>query len=69
MSIPKPVMDQHLGAAIDVGNSYLTIDGVIKHCITAPLLELPIDFKEWYKPARAANCPVSSAPRRNNCQS
>lgn len=58
MSISNPMMDQCLDDPIDAGNTYLTIDGVIKHCITAPLLELPIDFKEWYKPARAANSPL-----------
>lgn len=31
--------------------TYVTIDGIVKYCITAPLLELPIDFKEWYKPS------------------
>ena len=34
--------------------AYVTIDGLVKYCITAPLLELPIDFKEWYK-QRTAN--------------
>lgn len=29
--------------------AYVSIDGLVKYCITAPLLELPIDFKEWYK--------------------
>jgi len=32
-----------------VSNAYVTIDGIVKYCITAPLLELPVDFKEWYK--------------------
>lgn len=31
--------------------AYVAIDGLLKYCINAPLLELPIDFKEWYKPA------------------
>lgn len=31
---------------------YVAVDGIVKYCITAPLLELPIDFKEWYNPAR-----------------
>ena len=34
-------------------SAYISIDGLIKYCITAPLLELPIDFKEWYKPAHS----------------
>ena len=34
------------------GDAYLSIDGIVKYCVTAPLLELPIDFKEWYKPTR-----------------
>ena len=39
------------------GSPYVTIDGLLKYCITAPLLELPIDFKEWYK-QRAAILPI-----------
>ena len=34
--------------------AYVTIDGLVKYCVTAPLLELPIDFKEWYQ-QRSAN--------------
>ncbi len=32
-------------------STYVSIDGFLRYCITAPLLELPIDFKEWYKPS------------------
>jgi hypothetical protein len=28
---------------------YLATDGSLKSCITAPLLELPLDFKAWPK--------------------
>lgn len=28
---------------------YIATDGSLKSCITAPLLELPIDFQEWPK--------------------
>ncbi len=28
---------------------YIATDGALKSCITGPLLELPIDFKEWPK--------------------
>lgn len=30
--------------------TYIAQDGMLKYCINAPLLELPVDFKEWYKP-------------------
>ena len=30
------------------GGLYVTTDGVLRFCIIAPLLELPLDFKEWY---------------------
>jgi len=33
------------------GNLYVTTDGILRFCIIAPLLELPHDFKEWYKPS------------------
>lgn len=39
---------------------YIDIDGMVKYCITAPLLELPIDFKEWYRPLLGNN----SQPRQ-----
>lgn len=32
------------------GDLYVTTDGLLRYCITAPLLELPHDFKEWYRP-------------------
>lgn len=41
--------------------SYVAIDGLLKYCITAPLLELPIDFKEWYKPARSNEAALNFA--------
>ncbi|AMK75745.1 MULTISPECIES: hypothetical protein [Methylomonas] len=50
MSDSNTVMDQHLGERRIGGGTYVAIDGLLKYCITAPLLELPIDFKEWYKP-------------------
>lgn len=28
---------------------YIATDGSLKQCITGPLLELPVDFKEWPK--------------------
>ena len=28
---------------------YIATDGSLKSCITAPLMELPIDFREWPK--------------------
>lgn len=30
--------------------AYVALDGLLKYCINAPLLELPLDFKEWYNP-------------------
>lgn len=32
------------------GGMYVTIDGLVRYCIIAPLLELPHDFKEWLRP-------------------
>lgn len=26
---------------------YVATDGSLKQCITGPLMELPVDFKEW----------------------
>ncbi|MEI8570741.1 hypothetical protein U737_17650 [Methylomonas sp. LW13] len=43
-------INQQLGEKHIGGGIYVAIDGLLKHCITAPLLELPIDFKEWYIP-------------------
>lgn len=45
------LLNQQLGEKRIGGGTYVAIDGHLKYCITAPLLELPIDFKEWYKPA------------------
>lgn len=28
---------------------YIATDGSLKSCITGPILELPIDFREWPK--------------------
>ena len=44
------VTDPAIGKTSAGGSTYVSIDGMVKYCITAPLLELPIDFKEWYKP-------------------
>lgn len=49
MNTPTITTNQRISNRI----AYISIDGVIKYCITAPLLELPIDFKEWYKPAHS----------------
>jgi hypothetical protein len=51
MSDSNTVMNQHLDEKRTGGGTYVAIDGLLKYCITAPLLELPIDFKEWYKTA------------------
>lgn len=32
------------------GGLYVTTDGLVRYCVTAPLLELPHDFKEWHRP-------------------
>ncbi|CAD6877727.1 hypothetical protein [Methylomonas albis] len=32
------------------GRPYITTDGVLGYCITGPVMELPLDFKEWYQP-------------------
>ncbi|MBD9357622.1 hypothetical protein [Methylomonas albis] len=51
MSDLNTVMKQYLGERRIGGGTYVAIDGLLKYCMTAPLLELPIDFKEWYKTA------------------
>ena len=38
---------------------YVSIDGVVKVCRTAPLLDLPVDFKEWFEPSRI-NSPLNA---------
>ncbi len=60
MSDANTIMEQDVSETSTGGSSYLTIDGIVKYCITAPLLELPIDFKEWYKPTHRNNVPASS---------
>lgn len=60
MNDSNAVMHQYASETGIGGSTYLTIDGIVKHCITAPLLELPIDFKEWYKPTHSNNAPTSS---------
>lgn len=50
--------DQDIRKTGIVSNAYVTMDGIVKYCITAPLLELPIDFKEWYK----STCVNTSEP-------
>ena len=33
-------------------SNYLATDGLVKYCRTAPLLDLPVDFLEWFEPHR-----------------
>lgn len=33
---------------------YVSVDGVVKFCRTAPLLDLPVDFKEWFQPKNSS---------------
>jgi len=53
MSDSNTETDQKTGETSIARGTYVTIDGIVKYCINAPLLELPIDFKEWYKPTRS----------------
>lgn len=55
------VTDQTSGKAGIGGSTYVSIDGIVKYCITAPLLELPIDFKEWCKPTHGNNAQLCQA--------
>ena len=50
MNNSNTVTDQDFSKTSIGGSTYVTIDGIVKYCIIAPLLELPIDFKEWCKP-------------------
>lgn len=50
MNGSNTVTDPAIGKTSVGGSNYISIDGMVKYCITAPLLELPIDFKEWHKP-------------------
>jgi hypothetical protein len=52
MNDSNTVTDQEIRETSSGGGTYVAIDGILKYCINAPLLELPIDFKEWYKPPR-----------------
>ena len=61
MNESNPVMDQAGSEAGSGGSTYVTIDGFVKYCITAPLLELPIDFKEWCKPMHGNNAQLCQA--------
>jgi hypothetical protein len=38
--------------------TYVSTDGILKYCITAPLLELPIDFQAWPKPNSSDTPPL-----------
>jgi len=37
--------------------NYLATDGLVKYCRTAPLLDLPVDFQEWFEPNRTVQQP------------
>ncbi len=53
MSDSNTVMDQDINVTSIGGSTYVTIDGRVKYCITAPLLELPVNFMEWHQPTRS----------------
>lgn len=53
MNSSNPVTAKYHNALSTGSSIYVTTDGLVKSCVTAPLLELPVDFKEWYKPARS----------------
>ncbi|OAI22765.1 hypothetical protein [Methylomonas koyamae] len=36
---------------------YLATDGALRFCVSAPLLEPPADFKEWYRPRQRPERP------------
>lgn len=36
---------------------YLATDGTLRFCVSAPLLEPPADFKEWYRPRQRPDQP------------
>ncbi len=61
MNDSHTVTDQEISKLSIVGETYVTIDGILKYCITAPLLELPIDFKEWYRPTRSSKVVLNFA--------
>jgi len=53
MSDSNTGTEQEIGKTSIHSGTYVAIDGIVKYCIIAPLLELPVDFKEWYKPTRS----------------
>ncbi|QPK61602.1 hypothetical protein IVG45_11955 [Methylomonas sp. LL1] len=53
MNDSNTLMNQYISETSIRRSTYVTIDGIVKYCITAPLLELPLDFKEWYKPTQS----------------
>jgi len=40
--------DQKIARFRTGSSLYVTTDGALRFCVTAPLLELPLDFKAWY---------------------
>ncbi len=42
--------DQETSQIVIGARTYVNFDNIVKYCRTAPLLELPVDFKEWYNP-------------------
>lgn len=41
-------INQKIAKSRTGGGLYITTDGALRFCIVAPLLEIPLDFKEWY---------------------
>jgi len=51
MNNSNTVTEQNIEKTNIGKSTYVTVEGIVKFCVAAPLLDLPIDFKEWYKPA------------------
>lgn len=62
MNGSNSVMFQNINQTNVGDTTYLTMDGIVKSCRIAPLLELPIDFKEWSKPICSYKLPSLVAP-------
>ncbi|OHX37736.1 hypothetical protein BJL95_08005 [Methylomonas sp. LWB] len=49
MNTSLSVSTQRLREDCISGGIYVATDGMLRFCVTGPVMELPIDFKEWYQ--------------------
>lgn len=49
MNTSLSVNTKGFGESHITGGIYLATDGKLRFCVTGPVMELPVDFKEWYQ--------------------